>query len=142
MTRTNTTPKADTQHSNMLEIVTSALSAKGRLKSMRSVMQLGNGLDGYDIVDFYLEKHPAGWVANIAIDNPVAGAPNTVGTPDASPYPTQRLAFLAGASMLCLLLTGSPELPFIEANGTLLVAGYGTGGHSGLFTMSQPLPWV
>ncbi len=142
MTRTKTTPKATTECISVYEIVTCALLAKGRLQTRRSVQQLGNGLDDCDIVDLYLERHPAGWVANIAFDNPVAGAPNTVGTPDASPYPTPRLAFFAGASMLCELLTGSRELPFIEVDGKLLVVSYDTGGNPELFGMTRPLPWT
>lgn len=142
MTRTKTTPATKTELSTMFEIVIYALLAKGRMKSLRPVAEFGNGLGVYDVADFYLVQHPTGWVATIAFDNPTAGAPNTLDTPVASPYPTERLAYYAGASLLCLLLTGSPELPFIESNGKLVVAGYGTGGHTGPFSMCHPVPWT
>ena len=137
MTRTKTTAPAKTEDSTMLEIVTYSLLAKGRLDSVRPITQ-----SGCDIVDFQLNRHPAGWVAHITVDNPTAGGPTTILTPDASPLPTKRLAFFAGASLVCELLTGSPEQPFFEANGNLLVAGYGTGGFKGLFLMSSPVPWT
>lgn len=137
MTRTKTTAPAKTEDSTMLEIVTYSLFAKGRLDSVRPITQ-----PGCDVVDFHLNRHPAGWVAHITLDNPTPGAPTTIATPDATLYPTRRLAFFAGAALVCELLTGSPELPFFEANGNLLVAGYGTGGFKGLFLISRPVPWT
>ena len=92
--------------------------------------------------DLYLEQHPGGWVANIALQDVPEGELNTIGTPDAFPYPTKREAFLAGAGLLCGLLTGSEELPFIATDDELQVFGYGTGGFKGIFSMSRPAPWL
>lgn len=139
MTYTTTTTPAETAAINisMFDIVTSALEAKGRLH-----LGLPGNIERYDVSDLYLEQHPGGWVANIALRNVPEGKLNTIGTPDAFPYPTKREAFLAGAAILCRLLTGSQELPFIASDDELRVFGYGTGGFKGMFSMSQPAPWL
>ncbi len=139
MTHTNTNLTTSTKPSDMFQTVIDALTLTGRMESLRPIVGLGNGMDGYDVVDLYLERHLGGWVANIALDKATTRAPNTIGTPDSSPYQTKRQAFFAGASIMCELLTGSSDLPFIEANGTLVVAGYKE--HSGFVLMSRPAPW-
>ena len=144
MTYTTTTTPAETAAKNisMFDIVTSALEAKGRLPCARTHLGLPGNIECYDVRDLYLEQHPGGWVANIALQDVPEGKLNTIGTPDASPYPTKREAFLAGAAILCRLLTGSQELPFIASDDELRVFGYGTGGFKGMFSMSQPAPWL
>ena len=144
MTYTTTTTPAETAAKNisMFDIVTSALEAKGRLPCARPPLGLPGNIECYDVNDLYLERHPGGWVANIALQDVPEGKLNTIGTPDASPNPTKREAFLAGAAILCPLLTGSQELPFIASDDELRVFGYGTGGFKGMFSMSQPAPWL
>lgn len=86
------------------------------------------GLPAYfnrdNVMNLYLEEHPGGWVANLAFRHVPPGLPNTIGTPDAHPFPSERLAFLAGAGMLCGLVTGSEELPFMVVGNQLIVAAY------------------
>ena len=144
MTYTTTTTPAETAAKNisMFDVVTSALEAKGRLPCARPQLGLPGNIECYDVSGLYLEQHPGGWVANIALQDVPEGKLNTIGTPDASPYPTKREAFLAGAAILCRLLTGSQELPFIASDNELRVFGYGTGGVKGIFSMSQPAPWL
>ena len=142
MRKTKTSAPAAAVRPTMLEIVKTALEAKDRMPCQRPMLGLGNNLDHYDVVDLYLEQQPGGWVANIAFQGLPAGEPNTIGTPDASPYPSKQQAFLAGAALLCRLLTGSEELPFIATNDKLMVVGYGTGGFAGMFSLSRPAPWT
>ena len=139
MTRTKTCPEATPERFTVYEIVTRELLATGRLETRRSVKQLDHGLDRCDIADLYLEKLPTGWVAQVAFDNPFAGVPNTIGTPDESPYSSPRWAFFVGATVLCDLLTGPPELPF-DTDGTLRGASHGTDGNPELLRMTRPLP--
>lgn len=139
---TTSIPQAATGTLTMFDIVTSALEAKNLFPCPRPMLGLPNDFDHHDVADLYLERHPGGWVANIAFADVPPGQPNTLGTPDASPFPSEREAFLAGAAFLCGILTGSAELPFIVTEDKLMVVGYGAGGFSGLFSMTRRLPWI
>ena len=138
MTSTKASPVATSEYFTVYEIVTRALLATGRLKTRRSVKPLDYGLDRCDISDLYLEKLPTGWVANVAFDIPLASVPNTIGTPNESPYSSPRWAFFVGAAILCDLLTGSLELPF-DTDGTLRGASQGTNDNPELLKMTRPL---
>lgn len=142
MTANQTTRARTTDTNDLLGIVIDALAAKGRLPCPRPFLGLQNDLDSFDISGLYLEQHPGGWVANITFEGVPPGEPNTIGTPDAAPFPTKRKAFLAGAMLLCRVLTGSGKLPFFLTEDKLVVVGYGTGGFSGLFCLDRPLPWI
>lgn len=139
MTDTQTFPQ--TRSTGLLAVVVTALQAKDRLPCPRPVLGLPHDLDCHDVADLLLEQRPGGWVANIAFADVPPGRPNTLGTPDATPFPSRRQAFLAGAALLCRILTGSEELPFIVAGDRLMVVGFGSGGFEGLFSMTQPIPW-
>ena len=103
----------------LLETVMTALEVTGRLTAETAAPT--HPLYNRDTVkDLYVEAHAGGYVANIGFDLP-PGHPNIIGTPDRSPFPTQGAAFLAGARMLCHLLTGSTELPFIIRGDELIV---------------------
>ncbi|MEI4264084.1 hypothetical protein [Roseovarius sp. D0-M9] len=138
----DTAPQVSATSACLLDIVTDALEAKDRFPCQRPVLGLPGNLDNCDVAGFYLEQRPGGWGANITFDNLPPGAPQTLGTPDASPFPSKRLAFIAGAALLCKILTGSEDLPFFVTADKLLVAGHGTGGYSGVFAMMRPLPWA
>ena len=144
MTYANATTPAETTAINisMLDIVTTALKAKGRLPCPRPMLGLPGNIESYDVSDLYLEQHPGGWVANIALKDTPEGELNTIGTPDAFPYPTKREAFLAGAGLLCRLLMGSKELPFIATDDELKVFGYGIGAYKRIFLMSRAALWL
>lgn len=101
-------------------LVMAALHAKGRIPCPAPQSDLPPHFDREDIVGFYLEKHPGGWVPNIGFRNVPPGLPNTVGTPDAEPFATESDAFLAGAELLCRIVTGSEELPFFVAGDKLI----------------------
>ena len=77
----------------------------------------------------------------ITFEDGPAGAPSSLGTPETI-YPSRQEAFLAGAQILCRILTGSKKLPFFVAGDELIVAGYGTGGFRGIFMMNMPAPWI
>ncbi|MFG6665231.1 hypothetical protein ACGYKB_18415 [Sulfitobacter sp. 916] len=133
--------KATETSSNLYDIVATALQAKDRLP--------GGGVseylpEGYKGVDFHLEERSDGWAWGLTFhgsqvqDNQSA----RINVPCPVVSPTKREAFLMGASVLCMALTGSAELPFLATDSKLLVTGYGTGGFTGIFSLSQPGPWL
>lgn len=140
--RTKTTANAVAAPSEMLAIVIGALEAKDRLPCQRPVHDCGINQGHFDVSDFYLEQQHDGWVAKIAFQDALTGVDDTTCTPEASPFPSRKEAFLAGAKLLCKVLTGSEELPFIVTNDKLMVTGWGTGGFTGLFAMTRPGPWI
>ena len=141
----NSTPAAQPEVAtpSLFEVVVSALEAKDRL--------LGDGplfdsmTDWCKEIDFYLEERSSGWVWGFtfhAFEDVQDSELPQFTLPQAMSHMTKRDAFLAGAAVLCWALTGSEELPFIATDTTLLIAGYGTGGFAGIYSMTRPGPWL
>ncbi|WP_144389879.1 hypothetical protein [Phaeobacter sp. 22II1-1F12B] len=107
----------------MLRMVTDALHASGLVPPSRPETGLPPYYNRENISDFYLEKHSGGWVANIVFRHVPPGIGNMLGSPDAHPYKDRRDAFLHGATLLSLIITGSPDLPFIVAEDTIIAFG-------------------
>ena len=108
-------------------MVMDALRSKYRIPEYTPDHDLPPPFHPSNIESLYLEKSGAGWVANIGFANVPPGQPNTIGTIDAEPYSNALHAFLHGASVLCQLVTGSPELPFLVNGNELMVVSYGPG---------------
>ncbi len=140
MTTTQTTSQSAADAPNMIDIIKDALEAKGRLPAARP--KLPHNPHRHDVSGFHLEARLEGWAAIITFEGVEAGLPNSLGTPDAVIYPSKQEAFMAGAETLCRILTGSTTLPFFVLRDELIVAGYGTGGFSGMFIMTRPVPWI
>jgi hypothetical protein len=79
-----------------------------------------------NIEHLYIDEVDGGWVGNITFHNVSPGCPNSIGTPDAQPFPTRQQAFLAGARIVCDLFTGSRDLPFFACGDTLITVAYRT----------------
>jgi hypothetical protein len=105
---------------DLLALVLSALEAKNRIPEYRPTLSLPSHFNRDTICEFYLERKPGGWVGNVAFKNVPAGTPDVIGTPEAFPFQTEADAFLAGASIICEIVTGSPELPFFLAGDKLI----------------------
>ena len=107
-----------------LALVMAALKAKGRIPCKKPASFPAH-LNRDNIEAFYLEQKPCGgWVGNVAFENVPAGQPDVIGTPEAYPFKTQDEAFMAGAAIVCEIVTGSRELPFFQAGGRLICAVY------------------
>jgi hypothetical protein len=115
---------SQTTHGTYLDLVLTALQASGRIPPQRPETGLPDHFNRDNLDSLYLEEHPGGWVANIAFQNVPPWAPDTVGTPDACPFPSKDEALLAGARIVSQIVTGSAELPFLVANGNLIAFGY------------------
>lgn len=129
--------------SSLFEIVVTALEAKDRLLPDGPLFD--SKIDWCKEIDFYLEERSSGWVWGFtfhAYEEFQDSELPLFTMPEATPQTTKRDAFLAGASDLCWALTGSEELPFVATDTTLLIAGYGTGGIAGIFSMTRPGPWL
>ena len=50
--------------------------------------------------------------------------PNCLGSPDEMPYEDPRGAFLHGAGILCEIVTGSRDLPFMVMGDQLVLVAY------------------
>ncbi|MFG6519458.1 hypothetical protein ACGYLX_18630 [Sulfitobacter sp. 1A13496] len=96
----------------MLDYILNALKTANR--GIYNIPQpfLPPHMNAQNLADFRLQKMNGGWVADIYFQNVPTGQPDAIGTRDAHPYKTKQEAFLAGAEMLCTLITGTPELPF------------------------------
>jgi hypothetical protein len=114
----------DTNEPDLLALVMRALEAKGRIPKRRPTSSAPAYFNRDNIDEFYIEKKAGGWVGNIAFKNVPPGCPDVMGTPDATPYETPREAFMRGAAILCLIVTGSSELPFFEAGDQLICVAY------------------
>lgn len=121
-TNNATTEAAHDDSPNLLEFVLTALEVTGRLNAAQSAPQHPY-FNRDTIKDFHIDFHGGGYVANLEF-NVLSGHPNVVGTPDRSPFGTEREAFMAGARLLCQILTGSGELPFIVKGDELIVVAY------------------
>ena len=86
---------------------------------------------------FTIDQVEGGYVANIAFVRTL-GEAITIGAPDALPLPTHKDAFLAGARIVCEIVTGSPELPFLVRDDEIVVVTVTPRGAP--FLMRRPLP--
>lgn len=109
----------------LLELILAALEATRRIPPFRPRTGLAEHFNRDNLADFYLEEISGGWAANIVFRHVPPGQPNTLGTPDDRPHASARDAFLEGASILCGIVTGSPELPFTLAGDDLVVTAFG-----------------
>lgn len=69
-----------------------------------------------------IEERPGGCVANLVFHDTPAGLPDVIGTPEARPLASADEAFLAGAELVCEIVTGSPKLPFVLTQNALVFA--------------------
>ncbi|MDT0684522.1 hypothetical protein RM543_17745 [Roseicyclus sp. F158] len=127
---------ADPHATPLLEIILTALEAKERIPDVPPA-SLAPQFTRDALLALTIDEVGDGWVANIAFDVP-PGHPDTVGTPDAYPLPTRRDAFLAGAMIVCEIVSGSPELPFVVDADQLMVVTVRPDGTP--FLMSRPFP--
>lgn len=127
---------ADPRATPLLEIVLTALEAKGRISNVPPAPPTPH-LTRDALLAFTIDEVEGGYVANVAFDVP-PGHPDTIGTPDAQPLPTQRDAFLAGAMLICEIVSGAPELPFVVWGNRLMVAAVRPDGRP--FILSRPFP--
>ena len=108
-----------------LALVIAALDAKGRIPVLQPASSGPAYFHRDNLDEFYVVQKPGGgWVGNVAFKNVPAGQPDVIGTPEASPYATQEEAFMAGAAIICAIVTGSRELPFFFAGDNLICAVY------------------
>lgn len=121
----------------LLEIVMNALEAKRRIPSQPPKTTLPRGFDHDALRAFRIDQVDGGYIANIEFDM-APGEANTIGTPEARPFPTYREAFLAGATILCEVVTGSPGLPFILLGDELVVVAVTPRGAP--IILRRPLP--
>lgn len=107
-----------------IKLIVSALHAKGRIPQEQPQLGLLGHFYRDNLLYLYLEEHPGGWVANISFRHAPIGFPNTMGTPDAHPFESKKEAWLAGAALVCWIVTGSYKLPFFMVGNKLMVACY------------------
>jgi len=108
-------------------LVMEALRAKYRIPDHAPDHGLPHQFDPARIRSLELAQTDAGWGAYIGFSDVPEGLPNTIGTINVAPKDNAFDAFIAGASLLCELVTGSPELPFFAVGNELMVASYGPG---------------
>ena len=108
-----------------LEFIRQALTATGRLPCKRPSLGMPAHFTFENMENLYVERHGAGWIANIQFRKVPKGQPDCVGTPDAAPFEDKEQALMTGMALVCLLATGSPELPFVKVGKNLVVPAYG-----------------
>ena len=110
---------ADTQLT-LLGTILQALEVTGRVPDEQPETGFPHWFTADRIKDFYLEQLGGGWVSTITFRD----MPHCLGSPDAMPYSTPQEAFLHGAGIVCELVTGSRDLPFVIVGNTLVVTAY------------------
>lgn len=133
----NLNQSATPNATSLLEIVMSALEATWRIPDEAPRTGFPSGFHRDALRAFTIDRVKGGYVANIEFDV-APGEPNTIGTPDARPLPTHKDAFLAGAVIVCQIVTGSPELPFFVLGDEIVIANVTSRGTP--FLMRRPLP--
>lgn len=121
----------------LLELVLTALEATWRIPEEKPLTTLPSHFDRDALCAFTIDQVDGGHVANIKFDV-APGEANLIGTSDTSPLPTHRDAFLAGAMIVCEVVSGSRELPFIVTENELLVATVTS--HGKPMIMRRPFP--
>lgn len=134
LTTVNPSATADTP---LLDIVMDALQAKWRIPDEAPRTDFPSSFTRDALRAFTIEQVAGGYVANIEFDV-APGEPNTIGTPDADPLPTHRHAFIAGAALVCEVVSGSRELPFLVTDDELVVATVTSTGKP--LMMRRPFP--
>lgn len=84
-----------------------------------------------NIESLVLERIGDGWAACIGFADIPADEPDAIGIGHTAPYASALEAFLGGASALCALVTGSPELPFLVSGNSFVVMAYGASPSKG-----------
>lgn len=110
---------------NLLWIVEDSIKLRGRIPEVATDTGLPSHFKPENLVSLSVEQTRDGWAGLLLFDEVPQGAPNALGTPDAHPFSSPDAAFLMGAEIACLVLTGSRELPFFRAGNDLIVATYG-----------------
>ena len=123
MKKTPAAPCAD-DNGSLLDLVLSALHAKGWYPDAAPEVPLPFYMNRDNLDALYIDEHAGGFVGNIGFRNVPPGAPNTIGSPDAHPFADPTDAFFAAARTVCLMVNGSPELPFCQLGDKLVCTVY------------------
>ena len=108
----------------LLDIVMQALDVTGRIPAKQPRTDFPRCFTADRIIGFYLEPRNGGWVSAITFTDLPPGMPNCLGSPDEMPYEDPRGAFLHGAGILCEIVTGSRDLPFMVMGDQLVLVAY------------------
>lgn len=108
---------------SLLDFVMEALRVTGRIPAEAPHLNVPSHLNRDNLDRLCVERHNGGWVANVTFRNVMPGMGNVLGSPDSCPCASEREAFLAGAAIVCLVVTGSEELPFTISGDDLVVIG-------------------
>ena len=109
---------------DLLDIIMQALGVTGRIPDEQPETAFPGCFTADRITGFYLEPRNGGWVSTITFSDVPPGMPNCLGSPDEMPYEDPRGAFLHGAGILCEIVTGSRDLPFMVVGGQLVMVAY------------------
>lgn len=128
MTKTAPTPIVAVTHAtdklSLLQMVLDALEATGRIPAEAPT----HGFPAYctreTLEAIRLVHYSSGWVSNVDFDVP-SGLGDVIGTPEAYPILTFNQAFSVAASIVCAIVSGSPELPFTLHGNQVIVTALG-----------------
>ncbi len=128
---------ANPNTTSLLDIVITALAEKYRIPGEAPRTTYPPSFHRDALCAFSIDRVEGGFVANIEFDM-APGEADTIGTPRAHPLPTHRDAFLAGAAILCKIVTGSHDLPFLVLGDELVVVAVTPQGSP--FMLRRPFP--
>ena len=109
-----------------LGLVLSALHEKDRVPEETPDLGLGDYYVRENLDHLTLEKVPGGWVFNLSFKLIVGNEIDCMTSCFTEPFPNAVDAFHSGASLVCEIVTGCPDLPFEIVGNKLMMAGYGT----------------
>ena len=108
-----------------LDIVLGALRRKGMIPSEPPRTSLPDILTLESLPHFTLERDSDGWMYVITFEPPEADMPNTAALPGDLRPSDPMSAFLIGAQVICMIATGSSDLPFSAVGNKLMFGTYG-----------------
>lgn len=127
MTFTFPDPCVPSQLPNLFAIVMEGLRATYRFPDEAPENDLPEQFHSDNINSLGIEEIDGGWISYIGFADVPHGMPNAMGVGHENPHGSALEAFLQGAAVLCELVTGSAELPFLVLGNKLMVVSYGPG---------------
>ena len=105
-------------------LIVDALQEKGRLPAPHFQSDYPEHFSLENLAHVTVEAHAGGWVSYLHFQNTPTGAANCISTIGMGVSKTAFEAFMLGAHFVCVIATGSSELPVTAAGNSIMMVAY------------------
>lgn len=120
-----TLPENPAPEECFLDLVLQALKVRGWVPDETPDFGLGNYYVRMNLDALTVERMSGGWVSNIIFKRRDGERADCMTSSLRDVFPSAAEALVFGASVVCEIVTGSPELPFGVAGNRLIMTSYG-----------------